>query len=160
MRGGTFAGSNYGAATLLQACNNGNPEYARVGYLAFDVSTTGSTVVASSLQLAVKTSADSSVLEVVGVTDTAWSASTLTWTGRPAEGAVLGSFTVASLAPTSVAVDVTAWVAARRAEGAGVVAFAVRQQTRNGKLAYVHATENPSGKPSLVVTSVAPPPAG
>ena len=99
MRGGTFAGSNYGAATLLQACNNGNPEYARVGYLAFDVSTTVSTVVASSLQLAVKTSADSSVLEVVGVTDTAWSASTLTWTGRPAEGAVLGSFTVASLAP-------------------------------------------------------------
>jgi hypothetical protein len=153
VRGGSYAAATYGTATLLHVCNNSSAEYTRVGYLAFDVSSVGASVVASTLQLNVKTSSDSSVLEVVGVADTSWSAATLTWTGRPAEGTVLGAINVSSLTPVAAAIDVTAWAAARRAEGATAVAFAVRQQTRNGKLAYVHAAENPTGKPALVVTS-------
>jgi hypothetical protein len=153
VRGGSFAGTNYRTATLLQACNNSNPEYTRVGLVAFDISSVGAVVVGSTLQLTAKSSADSSVLEVVGIADTSWSANTVTWTTRPVEGAVLGSFTVSTLTPSAVSVDVGAWVAARRAAGATTVAFAVRQQTRNGKLAYLHSTENPVGAPALTVTS-------
>jgi hypothetical protein len=94
----------------------------------------------------------STVLSIAAVANTAWSSSTLNWNNRPAIGAALASVTVASTTAEWFEIDVTQHVAAERAAGRQVVAFAV-SATTSDNLTYVSSIEASSSlRPTLVVS--------
>lgn len=92
-----------------------------VAYLSFDLSAFSGTVQSAQLQVTARdvTSADGDGGHVYAVADTSWSEDSLTWNGRPALGAYLGSFGPLTQARVAT-IDVTAGTVA-----GGRVAFAI-----------------------------------
>ena len=162
VRGGTYASTSYATATLLAACQNSNDLYTRWSYLLVDLGAANpATVSAATLRLTAALSTGAAgPTEVRGVSDVSWAGATTNWNNRPTPGPVLGTFTASTTSATRYDVDVTAWVAARRAEGATRVAFAVRQPATTASMVTINSRENSRGRPDLVVrTESGPPPA-
>ncbi|MHB1138737.1 MAG: PKD domain-containing protein [Microthrixaceae bacterium] len=159
VRGGTHASTSYATASLLAACQNANDLYTRWTYLLVDIGSDTAAVIAATLRLTASLSTGvAGPTEVRGVSDVGWSGATTTWANRPTPGPVLATFTAATTAATRYDVDVTAWVAARRAEGATRVAFAVRQPASTTSMITINSRENSRGRPDLVVRSESGPP--
>ncbi|CAN5437064.1 hypothetical protein BH10ACT3_BH10ACT3_00510 [soil metagenome] len=159
VRGGTYATTPYGAVNLLAVCRNASDTYTRWSYFAVDIGSSTASVTSAILRLyAARSTGTAGPSEVLGVSDVGWSGSTMTWQTKPTPGSVVGTFTPSSTTSTWFDIDVTAWVAARRAAGATRVAFAVRQPAGNDSFITINSRENTRGKPELVVTSASTPP--
>ncbi|MBC8137287.1 MAG: DNRLRE domain-containing protein [Fibrella sp.] len=156
IRGGSFAGQNYGSANPLFLKGAEEDEYRRQAYLLFDLVPVNRTSVSEAkLRLYVTDieGGGSARMEVKRVDSDTWSESSLTWNQRPTYGATFGSTTVGQ--PGFVYIDVTAEVNAQLA-GNGRVAFAVLD-TGTGVNKFVQfasreETANPDRRPTLVLT--------
>ncbi len=159
VRGGSYADQSYGWSGVLPLKYESNPRYRMMSFVAMDVGSLTGTVTNAVLRLTGRlVTAPASPAQVLGVRSTNWSGATMTWNNMPATDAVLGTFTVSSTTRSTHEVDVTSWVAARRAEGATRVAFCLSQADISRTYALLDADEATSGEPELVVTTASGPP--
>lgn len=159
VRNGSYANESYGWSNVLPLKYESAPNYQMLSYIAMDIGSLSGTISRAVLRLNGRLmSSPSSPSQVLGVPSTNWSGSTMTWNNRPATDAVLGTFTVSGAADAWYEVDVTSWVAARRASGATRVAFCVRQADVTKTYALLNAKEATARRPELVVTMGAAPP--
>lgn len=159
VRAGSFAGSSYGWSNVLPLKFESQANYQMMSYLAMDIGSVAGTVTRAVLRLTGRlVTSPASPAQVLGVPSTNWSGATMTWNNRPAPDAVVGTFTVTGTTNSLHEIDVTSWVAARRAEGASRVAFCVRQANTSRTYALLNAKEAASGRPELVITTEAGPP--
>ncbi len=159
VRNGTYADTSYGWSNVLPLKFEPQANYQVVSYVAMDVGAVTGTVTQALLRLRGRlVTSPASPAQVIGVSNTNWSGATMTWNNRPVVDQVLGTFTVTSATNAPYDVDVTSWVAARKAEGATRVAFCVRQANTGYTYSLLNAKEATTDRPELVVTSVAAPP--
>lgn len=159
VRNGSYATTSYGWSNVLPLKYESGTNYQFLSYLAVDIAALSGSVTKALLRLNGRlVTSPASPAQVLGVASTNWSGATMTWNNRPAADTVLGTFTVTSATNVDHEVDVTSWVAARRAEGATRVAFCVRQATTSRTYALLNSREATSGRPELVVTTETAPP--
>lgn len=150
-RDGASANSNFGTNTLLHARRSVTVGETRVAYLRLDTAGITGPIESARIRMACRNAASATtVVDLYGVADTAWSETALRWNNRPALGGILGSFTVTSTAHAWKEVDVTAYVNAERAAGRTAVSFGLFPPT-NGQLVYVNSGEAVTMRPELVV---------
>jgi len=130
IRGGTYAGNNYGNSTTMHIKKGGNDKWTRYGYLKFDVS-----------------GVDAAALQNAKPSDN-WTESNLTWNTNQFGGANISNFT-AAVAGQWVEIDVTSVVEAE-AGGDGTLSLAIISDN-NSYIRY-HTKESNDNEPELVLT--------
>ena len=160
VRGGSYATTTYGSSNVLPLKFESGANYQMLSYLAMDLGAVSGTVTRATLRLNGRlVTAPSRPSQVIGVPSTTWSGATMTWNNRPADGPVIGTFDVTSTTNAWHEIDVTSWVADRKAAGASRVAFCVRQATTSLTYSLINSREaTASLRPELVVTTSATPP--
>jgi PKD repeat protein len=160
VRGGSYATTSYGSSNVLPLKFESGVNYQFLSFLAMDLASVTGTVTAAKLRLNGRlVTAPSRPSQVLGVPSTNWSGATMTWNNRPATDAVIATFDVVSTTNAWHEIDVTSWVAARKAEGATRVAFCIRQATTSLTYSLINSREATSAlRPELVVTTTATPP--
>jgi hypothetical protein len=149
VRGGVSQETNYGSSPLLEVRGSADIAQTRWAYLAINTRPFVRAVNSVSLRVhARSTGAVPQVIEVLA-TSADWTSSGLTWSNRPATGAVLGSFTVTSTTLSPSTVDITSHVRDARARGEQTVAVVLRA-ANNGPLVEIAASELRSNVPRAV----------
>lgn len=107
-RDGTYGDSNYGSATVLTVKEDATG-YRRKSVLKFDLSSVPGTITSATLRLTPTSvgTAAGIVHRLYQSTADGWSETAITWNTVPANGSLLGSWTVPA-AGTAVALDLTA----------------------------------------------------
>ena len=146
-------GSNYGRNAVLDVKSSSSAGVNRDAYFKFDVSGVAAADIASvKVRFRANLSGAGRVAAgVFAVTDTGWSETGITWNSRPARGDLLGSTTVATTGAFWYEVDVTEFVRARRAAGAGVVSLSLHNTQNSTPKVQVNSREATTGRPELVV---------
>ncbi len=152
VRDGSYATVNYGG-TATMAVKQDGAGYARQGLVRFDLSSLGGTIGAATLQLAPRFLGQTSAMthNIYQVADS-WSETAVTWNTRPADTALLGSWSVPAL-NTYATLGVTA--AARSAyESDRLLSFRIEAATNYGANGWVEYSTRENGTaplPALVV---------
>lgn len=152
---GASAAANYGTAATLLARQSPSAGFNRQTYLKFDL---GATSDVAQVRLRINGSLNSATggttpTDVFAVPDTAWGELSVTWNARPAaNGAALGSFTVANTTSAWYEVDVTSYVQAERAAGRSVISVLVKNPTATSTTSIFNSREATSHQPQLVIT--------
>ena len=92
IRGGSAAGSNFGADPSLVVKGSSNESFARKSLLKFDL--TQSTGVSSAILYLYGSAQQSMNVDVYALASDSWSESTVTWSNAPAFGSSVADFTV------------------------------------------------------------------
>lgn len=150
VRGGVSETTNYGSSPLLEVRGSADNAQTRWAYIALNTRTFVRDVNTATLRVfARSTGAVPQVVEVLA-TSAAWTSTGLTWSNRPAAGAVLGSFTVTSTTLSPYAIDISAHVTDARARGEQTVAVVLRA-AQNGPLIEIAATDMRADVPRVVL---------
>jgi hypothetical protein len=150
VRGGTYAGTNFGADTALNVKDQEDASYDRRSFLRFDVAAF-SAVTNAKLRLKVSGVTATHSVEARYVATDSWGESTITWNNQPSAGAVLDTKALPSVG-SWVEFDVTAQVAAEAA-GDAIVSFRLASLTAD-KNGVFHSRET-ADPPQLVVVGTA-----
>ena len=161
VRGGQYAGTNYGTAPELVTKFGTDAQYLRETYLKLDISSvqTGNTVRLRLVGRLSDTRATSVTTTIYQLSSTSWSETGVTWNTRPSAGTTAwGTVTVAGTTAASYEVDLTQQVQAQRAAGQTVIGIALKNTVETPP--YVSFGSRETGNaPQLVITSTSPPPA-
>ncbi|MDB5295787.1 MAG: hypothetical protein JWO31_1770 [Phycisphaerales bacterium] len=155
---GSFAGTNYGFGSELQARLSSIAGSWREAFLRFDLTTVASAdlITAASVRLTGRLSQAGSVtLGLFPVTGAAgWTEGGLTWNNKPTSGtAAIGALkTLTNTANAVVAFDVTSYLKQQKAAGATVVNLAVKATNYTTPYVIFASDEAASGRPELRVT--------
>lgn len=150
VRGGVSEDTNYGSAPLLEVRSSTDIAQTRWAYITIDTRTFVRDVTTATLRLfARSTGAVPQVIDVLA-TSTGWTAAGLTWSSRPAAGALLGSFTVTTSELSPFSVDISTSVREARARGEQSVAVLLRA-AGNGPLVEIPAQSAGSNVPRVVL---------
>ncbi len=154
---GSWAGSNFGTATLLHAQTSNSSNYD--SYLKFDTSAVGGagSVASAKLRLSASLTSGSVAMGTYSVADTTWSETGITWNNKPPRGALLNSATVSGSTYIYYEVDVTSYVKSEKAAGRNIVSFGLHNTQSSSQRIYVRSRENTNGPPQLVLTPNAAP---
>jgi HKD family nuclease len=157
MRGGSYAGTNYGMATELIAKFNTDPQYNRLSYVKLNISDVPAGGAASVvLRLAGRlsdTRAATVRTFVFSVPDSSWNETTLTWSNRPAfvNLSEPPQVDVSGTTTQWYELDLTNFVNAQRAAGQSIISIALKNV--DDTLPYVtFGSRESSNKPQLVIT--------
>jgi hypothetical protein len=154
VRGGTYAGTNFGSATTLVVKNSTAADSIRYSYLKFDLSSV-STINSAKLRLNGKlsdTTVASLVTEIYNASSTSWTESGLTWNNKPAVGTTLrGKMTVSGTTSKWYEVDLTNFLKAEKAAGRNVVTLVLKNSTASSTQT-VFASDETTTVPQLVVS--------
>jgi RHS repeat-associated protein len=152
VRGGTWAGTNFGTSTGLftQTSNNASSSYD--SYLTFDTATVPS-ISAARLRVKASVASGSIGMSAYAVADTTWGETTINWNNKPARGGALASVTVTGASYVYYELDVSAYVIAEKAAGRNVVSFALHDPLNSSQSIWMHSRENAAGPPELALTS-------
>ncbi len=156
VQGGSFAGDNFGtAAELLCKADPGNESFTRMAYLRFDLSSLDTnTMDKVTLRLKVAENYGTGGAHTLqAVADDNWGETTLTWSNKPAAGAVMDSATPA--ATGWIELDVTAQVFAEMA-GDQVASF-VLSSADPGLVKYASREAAAGSRPELLIEINSPP---
>ncbi|NEW09765.1 DNRLRE domain-containing protein [Paenibacillus sp. SYP-B3998] len=153
VRGGTYAGDNYGSLTTMSVkLRASNASYDRKGYVKFNTSAFSGNVSSAILKLYVTnihSNTTSYTLEAKGINDDVWTEATINATNQPSEaGTSVGTVTV-DQEGVYVSFDVTAFV---NSQTDGAVSF--RLAGLNEDLGADYATKenaNAAAHPILIV---------
>ncbi len=157
VRGGSFAGSNYGANQALFFREHNNTRHKYKSYLKFDVSAVSGTITQARLRIyGYNSSGGTMGVNIHRVDGDSWSEMGITWSNAPAEGDVIATTTLDNTRKY-VEVDVTAFCA-EQLEGDKTAGFALT--TTSGSLGDVNSREA-ANPPQLDIawTPLPPPPA-
>jgi len=128
VRGGTYQGANYGAATDLRVKYGGaDKTWERMAFLRFPLTgVTASTLTSAVITLRIQQSAAAVFpFSVAGVSNS-WQESTITWSTKPATGAIIASPSVAP-GQTTLVVNVTAYVKQALQQGSTKASFVLQK---------------------------------
>lgn len=149
VRDGDYASNSYGSANPLEVKTEG-PGWNRDAFFKFDASSDGAVDSAVfNFFGSTDTEGASVSADVYAVSDVSWSEAGLTWNGRPALGAKIGSVSVSGASFSKYAVDLSDYVKAERAAGRKVVSFALHSAENSDIVLFVKSREDASYKPSL-----------
>ena len=154
-RDGTFAGTNFGAATELVAKRSATVGNTRETFLRFDLSSVGS-IGTAKLRLFGRlsnTTNPSVTTTVFNSSNNTWGESTLTWNNRPAAGTTSrGSITVSGTTARWYELNLTTFLKAERAAGRNVVTLVLKNGTATDSQVLFNSDEAAANRPELVVT--------
>jgi endoglucanase len=155
VRGGSFAGSNFGSDSTLVAKKHSTLDGSREIYLSFDLSSV-STIASGKLRLYGSlndTSSASVQTQVFGGAATAWSENSLTWNNKIATvGSALSTATVTGTTKKWYELDVTSFLKSEKAAGRNVVTLVLKNPTQQNALVVFNSDDAASNKPQLVIT--------
>jgi hypothetical protein len=153
VRGGTDADINQASNRLLNVCNNGLEQYTRWAYLGVDIPPSGQPIVSAIVRLNARMSSGGASTMSLTLTEPTWIDDELTWNNRPAPvGAPIATFEILDTAERWYESDVTAAAESVRASGGGRLDLIMRQEQRNGRLAYVNPSNHWSNRrPEIVI---------
>ncbi|WP_309119343.1 DNRLRE domain-containing protein [Paenibacillus sp.] len=159
VRGGSFAAQNYGGATSLTVKRDANADYHREGLMRFDLSAIAGDIESAKLFLYVgvnDTAGTETVLSAYAG-DGEWEERTVTWATKPATGERLATAPVNNTVQW-VEMDVTSYVAQRRAAGETVQFVLTHAPEHRGLATNIHSRERSGTAPYLrIVEAEAPP---
>jgi hypothetical protein len=153
VRGGIYAGRNYGTSGSLHIKSNSDLDWTRHAYVKFDLGTLPS-VGSAKLRLYASLSESGSVsTSVYPMTGKVWAESTVTWNSRPGYiSAPLGSVAVSGTTYRWYEVDVTGYIKSEHLAGRRLVSFALHCPARSVPRINVSSREASSNRPELIVT--------
>ncbi|HEY3497121.1 MAG TPA: DNRLRE domain-containing protein [Polyangiaceae bacterium] len=153
VRGGTYAATNFGAASELEVQSNSDLSLTRDAYLRFDLGSLAS-VSSAKFRVSARLSGSASVGVTVFPAPGAWSETALVWNLRPGfvSGSPLATFTLGSTSASSIEADVTAYVKSERQAGRRLVSFALHSLTPSTQRAILSSREASANRPALIVT--------
>jgi hyaluronate lyase len=148
VRDGTYAATNYGTAAMLTVKEDA-AGYRRRSVLKFDLSSLTGAVASAKLRLTPTSvgTAPGIVHRLYQLAGDAWTETGISWNTVPANGSLLGSWTVPA-AGTPVEVDVTAAVAGALA-GGKVLALEVEAAANHGSAGSVDYAARENGNAGL-----------
>lgn len=153
VRGGTYAGDNYGTNSSLVVKGHNTDSYRRESYLKFDLSGITETVTNATLRLKVNNDDAGPTHALRFVSDDSWSESTITWNNKPATGTSLGSATSPAIGEW-FEVDITAQVQTELS-GDGVISLNLHETSNNNYVSYHSNNAADSDNfPRLVLTTI------
>ena len=159
VRDGTYAGSNFGTATGLEAKGGSALDFTRHTYLKFTVDSLDAVGTATvRLYGSLSGTAASPPLAAFGVTNTTWTEAGITWNTKPATtGSALDTTTISGTAGQWYEWDVTSYVKAEVAAGRNTVTIAIVPATSSGTnpTATFNSDEAAGNRPELAVTAAA-----
>jgi hypothetical protein len=152
---GSSANTNFGSSSQVQVKNTTWVDYSREGYLKFDLS--GVSIINSAkLRLfgSLGDTQDASVqVQVFGSPTTSWSETGLTWNNRPAtSGSALSTATVTGTTAKWYELDVTSFLKAQKAAGAGQVTLVLRNPTASNSVVQFNSDDAASNRPEIAIT--------
>jgi hypothetical protein len=160
VRNGTYATITHGSTDpgILVSKLNSNPATGndRQTYIRFDVSGVSSPVTSAVLKLYgnLDDNRNSNIpVNVLAVSNTTWTESTLTWNNKPATGALLDAATVTDSIGRYYTWDITAYVQAEKAAGRNGISLAVLSTLATSPRIVWNSKETGSNPPQLVVTT-------
>lgn len=153
VRDGTYANTSYGTASTITVKADG-VGYSRKGLLKFDLSSVEGTITSATLKLMPVSVGMSGITHNIYQTvDANWTESTLTWNNRPANGALVSSWT--PVVNTQVQVDLTSQAQAAMG-GNKLMSFEIEAAQNYGSAGSVDYASRENGatasRPVLVVT--------
>jgi hypothetical protein len=151
VRGGSYAGRNYGASSQLEVKLDKLVGYTRQSFIRFDLTGVASVSQARVRVFGRMTAAGPAVPVEVFTTDAPWSESTVTWNTKPVASASLGSVSVASASGVWIELDVTAYVKAARAAGKSSMTIMLKGGVQTTAQVLTFSSRESSNRPSLVV---------
>lgn len=153
VRDGTYATTNYGSTGTLTVKAD-TASYARKSMLKFDLSSVEGTITGASLRLTPVAAGMTGVVHNLYLTAPGWDESTVSWSNRPTNGALITSWTVPATG-SQTQVDVTS-AAINALLDSKVLSFdveAAQNYGANGSVDYASRTHATAGyRPVLVVT--------
>lgn len=156
VRGGSFAGNNYGNASTFELKGDNMDEYAREGYMKFDLASITAPVESAKLLINAAVSdagATNATLGIYAATG-AWSEGTVTWNTKPQVSELLNTVTLTKQFAWHE-VDITEYVQDQLGTG-GIVNLALLQNPNNvdgiGYVSNVRTRQHSSQKPNLRIT--------
>jgi hypothetical protein len=155
VRGGTFAGTNFGNDATLIAKKHTDPTSSREAYLTFNLPALG-TITNATLRLfgSLNDTSSPSVQSQVFAAAGTFDESTLTWNNRPGStGSALSTITVTGTTPQWYTLDVTQFLKSEQALGHTTVTLAIRNPTQQNALVVFNSDEAASNRPELVVST-------
>ena len=129
VRGGTYAGTSFGAVTELVVKLSADTIYWREAYMKLDISQlqAGQTARLRLSGHLSDTRAASVTTNVFPVASTSWAETSLTWNNKPAAGTTaIGSVVVSGTTPRWYEIDITSYAQQQRAAGASTIAIALK----------------------------------
>jgi hypothetical protein len=151
VRGGTYAGTNFGSDPELLVKLSTSASATRESYLQFDIPANVTSAVLNLYGHLASTDEAKVTTTVFGVAGASWQESTITWNNRPVGGASLGTITVVGMTPAWVQLDVTAFVKSEAAAGHTTVTFALRNLSATATWTSFNSGEAAANPPQLVV---------
>jgi hypothetical protein len=152
VRGGEFASSNYGAASVLEAKHTGgsSQEYDRQIYLRFDLAGMVAPVASVSLRMYVEGLPNGTPANVCAyqVSIDSWSEGTLVWNNRPEAGGTIGCRSVS--ASGWVSFDVSAYVVQQLGSDR-IASFVLADTTGGNRMVRFASRESGANAPVLQV---------
>ena len=148
VRDGTFANQNFGASDVLEV-KKSTPSWTREAYIKFDLSSVAS-INSAKLRVFGKLGDGGSVPIGVYEAGNTWTENAIKWSGRPAVGAELASFTVSGSTAQWYEIDLTTFLQAEKAAGRNVVTLVLKAKSASTGQASFSSDETASG-PRLVI---------
>jgi RHS repeat-associated protein len=150
---GKSGAKNFGTASTLEVATSAKAGSNFDSYLKFDMKAVPAFAQVK-LRLFAGLSAKGSVTTTVyAVPLTSWAEKTITWNNKPARGAVLTTFTVASKNSALVEIDLTRYLLSERAQGRNVVSLALHSVANTAATLKANSREAKTNKPLLVFTA-------
>lgn len=164
VRDGANAGTAYGIAdsTLLitKVSPAGQLNNAREAYLTFDVAGAGSSITTAVLKVYGKidgTTTPSIPVGVYSVSNTGWSASTLTWNNKPATGATpLATQNITNQPAVYYSWDISAYVQSEVAAGRTNISLALKSLQAHDPRIFLNSREAGANAPQLEISTGVP----
>lgn len=160
VRNGTYAAITHGTTdpAILISKLNSNPATGndRQTYIRFDVSSISSPITSAVLKLYgnLDDNRNNNIpVNVLAVSNTTWTESTLTWDNKPATGALLDVETVTDSIARYYTWDITAYVQAEKAAGRNGISLAVLSTLATSPRIVWNSKETGSNPPQLVITT-------
>ncbi len=154
VRGGAFAGQNFGSDPSLLVKRSATADNIRESYLKFDLSTV-TTITSAKLRLFGKLSAASAAGVAIGVyssTNTSWTEAGITYSNRPPTGSTaLATTTITGTGGAWFEWNLTGFLQAEKAAGRNVVTLALKAPNITDPWAIFNA-DSQSNAPQLVIT--------
>jgi hypothetical protein len=155
VRDGSWASTNFGAASTLVSKKGVSPDATRRSYLKFDISGIGGSPVEHAALRLYGHLSNASTLQaettIYTVGDTTWGERAVTWNTRPNLDLVVGRVTMTDTAPRWFEIDVTKFIEAERQAGHIAVSFALRNVLHSSAFSEFGSRESGATAPQLVV---------
>jgi hypothetical protein len=160
IRGGAYAGNNFGTANTLSVKNDSSADNTRQAYLRWDLTGLTQTVYQARLSLTPVGVGTNAIEHGVAVaTSNGWSETAITWNNQPGGGERFANWIAATNAPVSINVTPQVLDALANDKQLSLQLFSVRNVGAAGSVDYASREySDPGSRPQLILSLLGAPP--